>query len=396
MHHAPARAMTVFGTLGTILFSLGASVPTPLYPLFQSSYGLAAFDLTLIFGIYVVSLLVTLLCGGRLSDHLGRKPVIAMALVLNLIALAQFAYAGGLAALLTVRAVQGMAMGLALPALGAAIVDGDHERGPVLNSVAPFVGMSCGALGAGILATYAPLPMVMPFLVLGIGTVVSLAALPMVPETVVPRTGAIASLVPTLGLPKPARTTFSLVVPPVLAGWALGGLFMSLMPSILQSALRADPKLVSGMTVFLLMGAALVAVVWGRKRDAGAMLRLGCLTQVIGVPTVILGVETGSISILLLGTVIAGPGQGLMFSSAMRMLLPLALGHERAGMIALFLALSYVAMAVPAVLAGLAVSGFGLLQVALVYGAVIFAVQAVSLTRLVRGRALLTPGARPV
>ncbi|MCJ8138710.1 MFS transporter [Falsirhodobacter halotolerans] len=384
MPHANLRAMTVFGTLAVTLFSLGASVPTPLYPLFQASYGLAAFDLTLIFGIYVVFLLAALLCGGRLSDHLGRKPVIAMALVLNLLAIAQFTFADGLTALLIARAVQGVAMGLALPTLGAAIVDGDHERGPVLNSIAPFIGMSVGALGSGVLATYAPWPMIMPFLVMGAWTLVQLISLPKMPETVPPKPGAIASLIPRLGLPVAARTTFSLVVPPVLAGWALGGLFMSLMPSILQSAVRADPKLISGATVFLLMGGALIAVLWGRKRDAGRMLRFGCLTQVIGVPMVILGVETGNIAILLSGTVIAGPGQGLMFSSAMRLLLPLALGHERAGMIALFLALSYVTMAVPAVLAGMAVGTFGLLQVALVYGAAIVAVQGVSLARLLR------------
>lgn len=391
MPHANMRAMTVFGTLSVTLFSLGASVPTPLYPLFQASYGLAAFDLTLIFGIYVVFLLVTLLCGGRLSDHLGRKPVIALALVLNLIAIAQFAYAGGLAALLIARAVQGLAMGLALPTLGAAIVDGDPERGPVMNSIAPFLGMSVGALGAGVLATYAPLPMIMPFLVMGLGTLVALLALPGVPETVVPRPGAMASLVPRLGLPVAARPTFALVVPPVLAGWALGGLFMSLMPSILQSALAMDPKLVSGATVFLLMGGALVAVLWGRTRDAGAMLRIGCLTQVLGVPLIILGVETGTIAILLAGTVVAGPGQGLMFSSSLRLLLPLALGHERAGMIALFLALSYVTMAVPAVLAGMAVGAFGLLQVALVYGGVIIAVQGVSMLRLMRAQRAAAP-----
>jgi len=39
-------------------------------------------------------------------------------------------------------------VGTATPVLGAAILDTDHRRGPLLNSVTAFLGLTAGALGA--------------------------------------------------------------------------------------------------------------------------------------------------------------------------------------------------------------------------------------------------------
>lgn len=373
MQQASLRAMTVYGTLTAALFAVGASVPTPLYPTYQQAFGLVPFQITVIFAIYVVFLLATLLTAGRLSNHLGRKPVIAGALVLNLIAAALFLHAASYEGLLLARAVQGLAMGIAVPTCGAAIVDADHDRGPVLNSVVPFVGMSLGALSTGLLVAWAPMPTVLPFVMVAVLSAAALVALPRMPETVAPHPGALRSLIPSLGVPEAARGPFARLVPPVLAGWAMGGLYMSLMPSVLHEALRTESQMVTGVIVCVLMGSAAVAVMWGRTRPAPRMMMAGTLCQIVGIPVTLAGMETGSATLIFAGTVIAGSGQGLVFSSILRLLLPLAQGHERAAMLATFFALSYLAFAGPAVLAGLAVPYLGILQTAFVYGAAILA-----------------------
>src|ERR1700733_13253514 len=63
----------------TISFLAGSSAPTPLYALYQAQWGLSPITVTIIFGIYAVAVLTALLFLGRLSDHLGRRPVLIAA-----------------------------------------------------------------------------------------------------------------------------------------------------------------------------------------------------------------------------------------------------------------------------------------------------------------------------
>ncbi|QUS35784.1 MFS transporter [Falsirhodobacter algicola] len=384
MRHASLRAMTVYGTLTAVVFALGASVPTPLYPLYQRVYGLVPFQVTALFAIYVVALLIALLTAGRLSNHLGRKPVIAGALLLNLAALAIFLAADSYQGLLLARVVQGLAMGIAVPTCGAAIVDADPERGPVLNSVVPFLGMSFGALSTGLLVSLAPHPMALPYVAIGIFSVLSLLALVRMPETCPRHPGALASLRPSLGVPRAARAQFIRYLPPVLTGWAIGGLYMSLMPTLLNRALHTESQMVTGVIVCVLMGSAAVAVMVGRTRPASRMMLAGAVAQMLGIPLTLAGMELGQGPLMFLGTMIVGTGQGLVFSSILRLLLPLAEGQERASMLATFFALSYTAFAAPAVLAGMAVPYLGLMQTAFVYGMVILVALALALLGLRR------------
>src|SRR5487761_899881 len=59
---------------------LGTSLPAPLYAIYQRQWHFSAGILTLIFAVYAVAVLATLLLAGRASDQAGRKPVMAAAL----------------------------------------------------------------------------------------------------------------------------------------------------------------------------------------------------------------------------------------------------------------------------------------------------------------------------
>jgi predicted MFS family arabinose efflux permease len=66
-----------------------SSAPSPLYPVYQAEFGFSTITLTAIFAIYVLALLTSLLTVGRLSDYLGRRPVLAVALVVEAAAMAR-------------------------------------------------------------------------------------------------------------------------------------------------------------------------------------------------------------------------------------------------------------------------------------------------------------------
>jgi predicted MFS family arabinose efflux permease len=61
---------------------LGTTLPAPLYGLYQQRLGFSAGVLAVIFALYAAGFLIALLLFGALSDRVGRRPVIAAALVL--------------------------------------------------------------------------------------------------------------------------------------------------------------------------------------------------------------------------------------------------------------------------------------------------------------------------
>src|SRR5215470_4352796 len=185
----------------TVSFLAGSLAPTPLYPVYQADWGFSALTTTEIFGIYALALLGTLLVAGRLSDHVGRRPVLIVATLVQAVVMLMFATANGVAALMLARVVQGVATGAALGAVGAGMLDLDKARGPVANAVTPPIGSGAGGLLAGLLVHYLPAPTLLVYFVLASVFVLQAAGVIFMGETVTRRAGAVASLKPQIVLP---------------------------------------------------------------------------------------------------------------------------------------------------------------------------------------------------
>jgi MFS family permease len=60
----------------TVSFLAASSAPTPLYATYQAAWGFSAVTTTVVFGVYAIAFLAALLTAGRLSDHIGRRPLL--------------------------------------------------------------------------------------------------------------------------------------------------------------------------------------------------------------------------------------------------------------------------------------------------------------------------------
>src|SRR5258707_1956969 len=147
----------------TVSFLAGSSAPTPLYPLYQAMWGFSPVMLTIVFGIYALAVLAALLVAGRLSDHLGRRPVLIVAAISQALVMLLFATAGSVTGLLVARVIQGLTTGAAIGAVGAAMIDLDKSRGTLANAVAPPIGTALGGILAGVLVQYLPFPTVLVY-----------------------------------------------------------------------------------------------------------------------------------------------------------------------------------------------------------------------------------------
>src|SRR5689334_21809615 len=96
--------LTVWGAW--LWLMTGANLAAPLYAVYAGRMHFSSFVLTLIFTTYAVVLLPSLMLFGRLSDHLGRRPVMIAGLVASAAGLALFATASSVGELFAARACQ--------------------------------------------------------------------------------------------------------------------------------------------------------------------------------------------------------------------------------------------------------------------------------------------------
>ncbi|TFY86017.1 MFS transporter [Pseudomonas nabeulensis] len=365
------RSSLVFLAITLLTFLAASSAPTPLYHLYQEGLHFSAGMLTLIFGVYAISLLAALLTVGSLSDHLGRKPVIFAALVLDMLAMLLFINEGSVAWLIAARTLQGFATGMATAVLGAALLDTDRQQGPLVNSVAPLLGMACGAMGSSLLVEFAPLPTQLIYWTLFGLMLLQAVYVWRLPETVSRIPGALASLRPTLHVPPQARRALWLSLPVDIAVWAMGGFYLSLAPSLVRAATGSTSNLIGGGLVAVLTLSGALMIFSLRNRPADKVLRLGASLLAVGVALILTAVHSASLPLFFIATLVAGSGFGAGFLGALRSVVPLALPHERAGLMSAFYVLSYLAFCLPSLLAGNLIRSFGLIATTDGYGVVL-------------------------
>jgi len=370
-----------------VLFAAAASAPSPLYVVYQQEWGFTATTLTVVFAVYVLGLILSLLILGALSDHVGRRPVLAAAIALEAVALVLFITAGDVPVLLLARVAQGIATGVALTTLGATLVDLNPLHSPgragVVNGVAPISGLALGALGCGALVQFAPAPTRLVYALLLGGMGLAALAVAAMPETSARRPGSLASLAPRLGVPARLRPDVIALVPILVASWALGGLYLSLGPSVAANLFGLSSHLIGGLVVTLLCGTGAVTAFALQTWRADRILAASAVLLTAGTALTLAGVQAHDVALAAAGTAIAGIGFGASALACFGTLARLAAPAERGELFAVAYVIAYLAFSLPAVVAGFASTSFGLHATAIIYG---LAVAVLSLTALAAQR----------
>lgn len=365
-----------------ILMAAGASAPSPFYPVLAHDIGFDAIVISAVFAVYAGSLLLTLLTAGSLSDHIGRRPVVVAGFVLLAGSMLLFWHADAVAVLFLARILQGVASGLLLSALSATALDfapgGRAGVAALWNALSPGIGLALGALvsavmldlsGEALLDVFAPLSTVyLVIAVLFLG----------VPETAPRKAGAWASLSFRLTIPSAIRSDFWRGAPAVIAGWATGGLFLSLGATIVRGELGGEAHVWQGLGVVLLAGVGAVTAFTLRRIAARSMVLFGTAALAVGTLLSLIALSVASLPFYLAAAAVTGMGFGTAFSGVVASLAPKIPSTERADTFAAIYLLSYLAFGVPAVIAGALVGAVGLEAVCVGYGVVVIALAGVA------------------
>ena len=383
-----------FGAMAAIadLAFAANNAASPLYRVYQEQFRFSAITLTLLFTVFIVVLLVTLLVAGSLSDYVGRRPVVLAGLVAGAAASGLFLLAHGVGLLFGARALLGVAVALITGAAAAALHDlrPHGSAAPLLSSTAVARGGALGAIGASALAQYAPAPTrLVWWILLGAFAAGALAVLAMA-EPGTPRPGALSSLRPQVSVPRPARGAFVAAVPCLVGLWALVGFYFSLGPSLVAQLLHSGNLLWGGVVLLLLGGTSAATSGALTKADPSRLMLAGCIALSVGALVTFAAIETGTPAALFLGTAVAGLGWGPAFTGAYRATVVLVPSGQQAGLITAIYIVSYVALGT-AVIGGVTTTVYGLHATALVYSVVIAGLTAAAAAILLARR----PGTAP-
>lgn len=353
---------------------MASNLVTPLYAVYRRQFGFSAVELTLIFATYAVFLVPSLLVFGQLSDRLGRRRVIAAGLAGGAVSLALFVAADGTPWLFAARAVQGLATGLMTAAAAAALVEleprGRRGRAAVATILGNNGGSAAGPLVAGMLAQWAADRLVLPYLV-GIACIaIAVMGVLSIRDPVQP-SGSWRVQRPSV--PASVRGRFARAGLSGATGWAVGALFLSVVPSYAAQLLHTDNLALLGAITALMLGASCGAQIVLLRVDAqppNAQV-LGLVTMVAGMVLLVVAFPLHSLEAVLASALLTGVGLGVALFGAQKDINYLAPGDRRGEVTAAFIACLYGGVAVTTVATGLLADAYGLsTAVAIVGGTV--------------------------
>jgi predicted MFS family arabinose efflux permease len=345
-----AFAVTVIGW--------GANQFTPLLLMYRAQQGLSAAVVEAMFGVYALGLIPGLLVAGRLSDRIGRRPVVATAVALSMAAAAVLMLgSNGPAWLFAGRLIMGVASGCGFSAGSAWIKELSTppyaQAGPGAGArragVAMTIGFGLGPLVAGAAAQWAPRPTVLPYLPQLVLAAGAAALLPRTRETR-PRSQA-GPAGPLLRMPRLSRPRFLRVVLP-LAPWVFGSaaIAMVYVPGLVLGQLPGAAVIFAALAALgTALSGVLIQPLARRLSRPGrpALLITGMSLVTLGLLAEAEVALLGQPAPVLLGAVVLGCGYGCCLVYGLSEVQRMAPPDELAELTAVFQAATYLGFALP-------------------------------------------------
>ncbi len=367
---APSALEFGLAAFAFFVIIMGGGLPTPLYVIYQHAWGFSPGILTIIFAVYAAGLLLMLVVFGRLSDRVGRRPVLILSVVVAIVSTAVFLLASNVGWLIVARVLSGASVGLCANTASAALTEfeprGDRNRAALAVAVITAGGVGVGPLYAGFLAQYAPDPLTLSYWVLLVLLVAALGAVLAIHERRREPSGASGPERRLIRVPAEIRPTFALAGLAAFIGFALAGIFSGLAPSFLAVDLKITNHAVGGATVLLMFGTAAIVPTLLRGRVHQQMMRLGAACVPLGLIPITFAVWTGMAWAFVLGTILCGAGFGLCLRGGIGLLNRAAPPEERADVLSAFYVAAYLGLSVPVVGIGELANVSGLPTAALV------------------------------
>jgi MFS family permease len=337
-----------------------STVPTPLYPLYQQRDGFPAFTITVIFAAYAIGVMISLYLFGHVSDWVGRRRVLLVAVLLSALSAVMFVFWSEVPGLVVARLVNGASIGILTATATAHLGELRSVARPAENSfvaasvsgAANLGGLALGPLIGGVFADFLPDPLMLPHIVFLVILVLAALGLQLVPETVDIPHDPPRWRPQRISLPPRSRRRFVIAAFGAFSGFAVFGLFTSLAPTFLVTTFQQGDHLLAGATTFSVFAAAAIGQIVLARVRVRLQLTVAVIGCAVGLLCVALGAIAPALAIFLIGGVVAGFGVGLLFKGAIGTAVAVADPARKGESLALMFLIAYAGLALPALAIG--------------------------------------------
>lgn len=366
-HTRKTVTITAFAFTVTMM---GTTIPTPLYPIYAAELAFTPLTVTVLFAVYALGVVGALLLFGRLSDEIGRRPVMLAAVGFALLSAVLFLFPPSLPLLVVARILSGVGAGLMSGTGTAAIIDlFPADRKPLAATIAVTAnsgGLALGTLLAGVLATVSPEPLVTPFVAHFALAAVALVALNRGTPAPASR-GRFRVRPQRLSVPRAIRGAFVRAVLAAGTGFATAGVLTAVSGLFLSRHLGLPSHALAGFVVFLTFAGMALGQLIAKRATPAAAIPLGCAGLALGSGVLALALATATLVPLIGASAILGLASGLCLSAGLATTVEQVPPDARGGVSSAFFAGLYVMLACPAIGVGLTAARTGLITAGLVF-----------------------------
>ena len=302
--------------IGLLVLTMGTSILTPLLPLYLEHYDLSTGTGTLLFVVYTLTVVPTMLIAGNLSDRLGRKRLLIPSMIVMTLASLVFAMSDTVALLFVGRVLQGLAIGGCL-GVGAAFVV-DHARVPskalaaTLAGVFFRLGFGLGPGLGGILAQYGSDPMHEPFWGHVALMIVGIIAITTASETLLRRADPGPFRI-RIGVPTGQVAGFlTFVAPATFLMSFIEGSLLSVVPIYMVQDLGVTNLAVVGLVGFLVLGLGGLSPFIARRFDPRTAIMIGVTLSSIESLLIIATSQVTSAALIVVAATAIGVTNGFI------------------------------------------------------------------------------------
>lgn len=366
-----ALTVTAFAFLVTMM---GTTIPTPLYSIYSAELSFSPLAVTVLFAVYAIGVVAALSLFGRLSDDLGRRPVLMLAVGLALLSAILFLLPSSLPLLIVARVISGLGAGFMSGAGTAAVIDlfapEKRATAATLAVAANTGGLALGTLIAGILASWAPLPLMTPFVAHFALCVMALLGLALWAPAPMSR-GRLRIRPHRLRVPASIRGAFARAVLAAGTGFAITGVLTAVTALFLSRDLHLDSHALAGFVVFLAFAGMAIGQLIARRMRPRIALPVGCAGLIVASVALAVALSGAALPPLIVAAAVLGVSGGVCLNAGIATTVEEVPPALRGEVSSSFFAGIYLMLAVPAIGVGLLASIIGLRQAGLVFTAAV-------------------------
>lgn len=363
---APASLALALG-----MITISVNVHNPLYALYASNDGYGVLATTIAFSCYVLGVIPVLLALGGLSDRLGRRTVMLVALTLSTIATVIMLFYPYIRALAVARLLLGIGTALMSCTATVYMIELFGQRAQTQATAwvtaSTSVGFGLGPMLTTLCLLIYPTDAPASFFALLGGLLLSIVLVLRLPETAKRNTakstkGDVAT--PILRLPYFNKITVWYGCG-ILLCWSTTGLVLSVIPSVLNGHGLAE---YAGFASMLAISCGLLFQPLARRLSPMTASTLGLSILLPAYALLAWGALSGQfVAVMVAALLTSSCGYGLVYLGGLSGVMASA-PHAPARASAGYFLLAYIGLSVPVIMMGLLVDNLGMTLAFVVFG----------------------------